>query len=806
MTNTTHTWTARDPLLSVDNLHTHFFTDEGTVRAVDGVSFDVFEGEIVGLVGESGAGKSVATSSIMRLIDPPGRIVGGEVTYKDDTLVRFDEGPDGTIERHDEMLTDEEMRTRIRGREIATIFQDPMASLNPVLTVGSQIQEFIELNRDLPPKDARDTAIEMLREVGIPRPSDRFDNYPHEFSGGMRQRVLIAMALACEPNLIIADEPTTALDVTVEGQILNLVKDLQRRYDTSFLWVTHDLAVIADICDRVNVMYLGEIVERAEVDDLFYDTKQPYTQALLNSVPRPDRTADSLTPITGVMPEAIDPPSGCRFHTRCPDAHAVCANAHPELTVVDDETDHEAACVKYDAFAAEYERQSADRAGDADGGIRRPTKGRQRLAMSNGNDTQSSDETLVRVDGLRKHFSAGNGLLDGLRVDLGGGFPVTYDPETVQAVDDVSFEIRRGETLGLVGESGCGKSTLGRTILRLIDSSGGAVYFKGENVVELSREALRATRRDQQIVFQDPQSSLNPRMKVGSIVEEPMKAHGLYDEAGREARARELLETVGLDPQHYDRYPHQFSGGQRQRINLARALSVEPEFIVCDEPTSALDASIQAQVLNTMKELQDEFDLTYLFISHDLSVIRHIADRVAVMYLGKLVEIADKDELFRDPKHPYTRALLTSIPVPDPRSSGTRNVLEGDVPSPIDPPSGCRFRTRCPSLIAPEEHGLDEPTWNRVRAFVRAVKRRTFDPTDGTDVRQRFFADVTVPGDAGTVVDDAIDLIRTEKWEAATGLLEKRFIEPSICAREAPAYTVESDDGDEMFVSCHRYR
>ena len=347
-----------EPLLSVENLKTQFFTEDGTVRAVDGISFDVYEGEIVGLVGESGAGKSVATSSLLRLVDSPGEIVGGEITFKDETIFGLEEGSDGEIHPRDEMLSEEEMRQRIRGREIAIIFQDPMESLNPVFTVGGQLREFIEINRDLSEEEAEAEAIDMLREVGIPAPESRYDEYPHQFSGGMRQRVLIAMALACQPDLIIADEPTTALDVTVEGQILEMVTDLQSKYDTSFIWVTHDMSVVAEICDRVNVMYLGEIIEHAEVDELFYDTKHPYTQALLDSMPRPDETVHELNPIKGVMPEAIDPPSGCRFHSRCPDAREVCREVHPEPRDLSEEGEakHTAACVKYDAFDVGYDQ------------------------------------------------------------------------------------------------------------------------------------------------------------------------------------------------------------------------------------------------------------------------------------------------------------------------------------------------------------------------------------------------------------------------------------------------------------------
>ncbi|WP_101294279.1 ABC transporter ATP-binding protein [Halegenticoccus soli] len=404
-------------------------------------------------------------------------------------------------------------------------------------------------------------------------------------------------------------------------------------------------------------------------------------------------------------------------------------------------------------------------------------------------------ETILSVEGLTKHFSQGSGLLSSI-----------FPKPKVKAVDDVSFDIKKGETLGLVGESGCGKSTLARTVLRLLEPTDGAVYFKGENLAELSGEAVRNHRKDMQMIFQDPQSSLDPRMKVGPIVEEPMKAHGLY-EGEREERARELLEKVGLDPHHYNRYPHQFSGGQRQRVNLARALAVNPDFIVCDEPTSALDASIQAQVLNTMRDLQREFGLTYLFISHDLSVIRHISDRVAVMYLGQLVELAETDELFENPQHPYTDALLQSIPVPDPRAEGRRGVLEGDVPSPIDPPSGCRFRTRCPKLIVPAEYDLTDAEWANVRRFVRAVDRRTFEASTGRAIRAEFFADAEPRGDAAAVVDESIEAILEDDWDRAAALLTESFAENSVCAEEKPAYHVEPEYGrGEHFAACHLHR
>ncbi|MFC6768915.1 ABC transporter ATP-binding protein [Natrinema soli] len=429
------------------------------------------------------------------------------------------------------------------------------------------------------------------------------------------------------------------------------------------------------------------------------------------------------------------------------------------------------------------------------------------------------EETLLELEGVTKYFAQESGLLAGVEFDPSQFPPISVDRETVKAVDDVSLEIQPGETLGLVGESGCGKSTLGRTVLRLLEPTDGDIYFKGENLADLGGEELRRTRSDMQMIFQDPQSSLDPRMKVGQIIEEPMGAHDMLDDEGREARAKHLLEKVGLDPRHYNRFPHAFSGGQRQRINLARALSVDPDFVVCDEPVSALDVSIQAQVLNTMEELQEEFGLTFLFIAHDLSVIRHISDRVAVMYLGHIVELAEKEELFENPQHPYTRALLESIPVPDPRENGARGVLEGEVPSPVDPPSGCRFRTRCPRLIAPDEYDWGDGEWERTRAFMRAVKRRTFEPMPAAEIRTEFFDGSLPRGEAGSIVEAAIDLVaadreagdgvddETDHWEAATELLLESFAERSICARERPAYELEAEYGDgEHLAACHLHR
>jgi peptide/nickel transport system ATP-binding protein len=425
-----------------------------------------------------------------------------------------------------------------------------------------------------------------------------------------------------------------------------------------------------------------------------------------------------------------------------------------------------------------------------------------------GDEEVAFGDTLVSVDGLTKYFSQDSGILGGISIDTDGGFPITFDRTKVRAVEDVSFEIRKGETLGLVGESGCGKSTLARTLIRLIEPTDGSVYFNGRDLSALESEELRKARKNVQMIFQDPQSSLDPRMKVGRIVEQPMRAHGMYgSDSEREARTRELLEKVGLDPQHYNRYPHAFSGGQRQRINLARALAVNPDFIVCDEPVSALDVSIQAQVLNTMQELQEEFGLTYLFIAHDLSVIRHISDRVAVMYLGQIAELAETKELFENPQHPYTQALLGSIPTPDPRSNKSRQTIDGDVPSPIDPPSGCRFRTRCPELIAPDQYDLEDGEWADVRAFMRSVDRRTFELGSGPEIEERFFDGRLPDGEVGTLIADSIDDIRADRWDEASEALIDAFAEQSICAQQEPSYETEPVYSDEThYAACHLHR
>jgi peptide/nickel transport system ATP-binding protein len=643
-------------LLEVNDLKTYFHTDEGVVKAVDGVDIRIRDQETLAMVGESGCGKSVTALSILQLIASPGKIEAGEIIFKQENLLA---------------KKAEELR-RIRGNEISMIFQEPMSSLNPVYTIGDQIVEAIRLHQKLPGPQARRQAADMLRLVGIPDPEQRLQEYPYQLSGGMRQRAMIAMALSCHPSLIIADEPTTALDVTIQAQILELIKKLKVELGAAVLMITHDLGVVAEMADNVAVLYAGKVVEYGAVDEIFADPLHPYSKGLLESLPRlSDHRESSLEAIPGSIPNPLHLPRGCAFHPRCSFAIDVCRQREPRLSAP--RAERQVRCWRYSPeTAAGFSDPSPRAARDL-----RPPRGASPQAAA---DTGGF---LLEVKELRKHFPIHGGIL---RRPIGA----------VRALDGVSFRMRTGETLGLVGESGCGKTTTGRCLLRLMEPSGGRVRFDGRDVFELKPGQLRALRRDMQIIFQDPYGSLNPRLTVGSLLAETFQIHGV---AWDRHRVAELLELVGLQPDHARRYPHEFSGGQRQRIGIARAIALNPKLIVCDEPVSALDVSIQAQIINLLEELQQRLQLSYLFIAHDLSVVRHISDTVAVMYLGKIVEMAATEPLFSHPLHPYTEALLSAVPVPDPRSKRRRLVLQGDVPSPSNPPSGCAFHTRCPHVM-----------------------------------------------------------------------------------------------------------
>ncbi|MEZ5818160.1 MAG: ABC transporter ATP-binding protein [Hyphomicrobiaceae bacterium] len=640
---------AQAPVLEIEDLHVHFVTSHGTVRAVEGVTYSVYPGEMVAIVGESGSGKSVSALAVMRLLPPQSsRIVNGSIRFEGRSLLDLD---------------DESMR-QVRGRSISMIFQEPMTSLNPVLSIGLQIKEPLLIHMGMTDEQATERAIELLTLVGITDPASRLAQYPHQLSGGMRQRVMIAIGLACNPKLLIADEPTTALDVTIQAQILELMKDLSRRLGIAVIIITHNLGIVARYADRVNVMYAARIIESGTAERVFSRPLHPYARGLLSAVPRLDRgRASKLATIEGSPPNLLNPPEGCRFRPRCKFAVEVC-NEVPAFREIEEA--HFAACHR----TPEIETLDAGGGVDAEAEV--------------GGDVAGASDMLA-IKNASKFFPVGGGFFGG-------------EAKLVRAVNDVTLTVKKGETLGLVGESGCGKSTLGRLVLRLEEPTGGEILFDGVDLAHLKRRDMIAIRKKMQVIFQDPYSSLNPRMTVGQIIGEPMHVHGILPKDKIDDRVAELLQTVGLFPYMALRYPHELSGGQRQRVGIARALAVNPEVIVCDEAVSALDVSIQGQVINLLENLQQSLGLTYLFIAHDLAVVRHISTRVAVMYLGRIVELAESAELFANPRHPYTQALLAAAPIPDPVIERTRprKIITGELPSPLNPPSGCVFHPRCP--------------------------------------------------------------------------------------------------------------
>ena len=634
---------ATEPVLEVRNLQTHFPTSIGTVRAVDGVSFTVGRGETLGIVGESGSGKSMTALSVMRLLETPGRVVGGSVRFQGRDVLQ---------------MRPSEMRA-LRGNQVAMVFQDPMTSLNPVLRIARQLQEAMIVHGRKPAEAGR-RAVALLRRMGFTAPERTLRGFPHQLSGGMRQRVVLAMGMSNEPALLLADEPTTALDVTIQAQILALMRELNAEFGTAIVLISHDLGVIAGLCSRVVVMYAGEVVEEGPTEQVLADPRHPYTWALMNAVPRIDSVLGDrrLSTIEGMPPNPLAQPLGCRFSPRCPFRQPVC-DAHPDLTPMG--PGRLSRC--WVAAAGEHFAPASVPATAANPGER--VRG-------------DAPPLLVATDLVKRFPVAGGGWLGRKRV--------------VHAVDGISLSIRQGEVLGVVGESGCGKSTLGRTLLRLYKPDSGSITFDGQAIAQASQAAIRPLRRRMQMVFQDPYGSLNPRMTIGDTLAEPLRFHGLGGSVAT------LLDTVGLPASAAGRYPHEFSGGQRQRVAIARALAFEPDFIVADEPISALDVNIQAQIINLMVDLQERLGLTYLFIAHDLAVVRHISDRVLVLHLGKVAEMGPAGDLFANPLHPYTRYLIAAVPVPDVAAerSRPRLVLQGEPASAIAPPSGCRFHTRCP--------------------------------------------------------------------------------------------------------------
>lgn len=655
----------RTPVLSVRDLSIRFPSEAGTVHAVRGISFEVYPGQVLGIVGESGSGKSVTSMAIMGLL-PESASVSGEVTLAGESVLGLS---DKAMSKH-------------RGNTISMIFQDPLSSLTPVLSIGQQITDAIKNHRpELSKSDRADRAVELLDKVGIPDPRGRLTSFPHEFSGGMRQRVMIAIAMANDPAVIICDEPTTALDVTVQAQVLELLKIAHAETGAAIIMITHDLGVIAGLADDLLVMYAGRAVEKGTTRQVFANPAMPYTMGLIAAVPRLDISVEhALATIGGRPPNLLHAPTGCPFSPRCPIAADICEQGEPELTVIEETSPHSAACVRLTETI------------DSDP---REVYGVKKVPRSQIEDLPRSQRKVVlAADNLERSFELRSRML---KRHLG----------TVRAVDDVSFDVREAECFSIVGESGSGKTSTLLEVMELDPTEGARLEVNG-TVIEGSRKRHRAPlsmRADLQMVFQDPMGSLSPRQTVYEILAEPMLAQGWR---AKEIRSRilELLETVGLQRDYVNRFPNAFSGGQRQRLGIARALALHPKVIVLDEPVSALDVSIQAGVINLLQRLKSELGLSYLMVAHDLSVVRHISDRVAVMYLGRFVEVGDVEQIFDRPRHPYTQALLSAIPIPDPEveTNRTHLVLEGDLPSPTDKPEGCRFRPRCPLYqILPEE-------------------------------------------------------------------------------------------------------
>lgn len=642
----------QEPVLQVTGLSTQLGDLNNPVTAVDQVSFELRAGQTLALLGESGCGKSMTALSLMRLLPAGGRISSGDVHI----------GQTSVLE-----LTERQMRS-VRGGRMGMIFQEPMTSLNPVMTIGEQIAESVRLHDKQVSSSGqvKQRVIELLEDVGIPDPARRYREYPHQLSGGMKQRVMIAIALAGRPEILIADEPTTALDVTIQAQVLTLLKSLQQQTGMAILLITHDLGVVAEMADSVAVMYAGQIIETNDAEVFFKKPMHPYSQKLFESLPSRSKRGSDLAVIPGQVPPLNTEFSRCRFYDRCEKRFEQCEQTLPLWT------------------------------GDAQGYLCHLESSELSSALTDSSDDQQSQttailddepdegETVLQLDQVQVHFPIQKGVFKRT---------VGY----VKAVDGVNLEIPRGRTVALVGESGCGKTTVGKALLQLIKPTGGSVNYEQQELTALSPSKLRRMRSELQIIFQDPVSSMNPRMIVEDIIAEGLVAQKIGgNRVQRQQLIKELLAKVGLPENSGQRYPHEFSGGQRQRICIARALAVNPELIVCDEPTSALDVSVQAQILNLLKDLQKNLNLSYLFITHDISVVSYLAHEVAVMYLGRIVEKGTVEEIFDRPLHPYTRSLLDAVPVPDPQAKKERAALQGDMPSPAEPPAGCHFHPRCP--------------------------------------------------------------------------------------------------------------
>ena len=644
------------PLLQIKDLHTDIEIRSGVVRALSGVDLHVNPGETLGIVGESGSGKTMTALSLMGLLPQGGKVSSGSIILDGQDLTK--------MPLH--------LKRKMRGTKVGMIFQDPLTSLNPTMKIGLQVCEPLRVHEKLSKRAALARAVEILKRVGMPRPEVVINNYPHQLSGGMRQRVMIAMALVCKPRILIADEPTTALDVTTQMQILDLIDELRDEYKMGVILITHDLGVVAGHTDRVAVMYAGRIVETAPTKTLFTEPKHRYTSSLMAALPERALAAGTkLFSIPGAPPSLTNLPKGCRFAARCLWATDECRAGYPDLSGDENHT-----------FSCFHPVQEGDESPAVLQAMMDSGKAEDAVDATG----QISHEVLLDVkEASREYESPGSGFFK-------------RDKGVVSAVDRVSITVNKGETYGLVGESGCGKSTVGRLIAGLERPSGGAIELDGRDLATLKgRNAVRI-HRDVQMMFQDSYAAMDPRMRIDQILAEPMSIQKTGNARQIAERIMEILEQVGLTEEILDRYPHEFSGGQLQRIGFARSLTLAPDLIVADEPVSALDVSVQAQVLNLMKDLQQELGLSYLFISHDLAVVQYMADRIGVMYLGRIVEEGPAHEVVKNPKHPYTKALIDSIPVPDPEFQHDESAIKltGEPPSAVNPPKGCRFRPRCP--------------------------------------------------------------------------------------------------------------
>ncbi len=664
----------RQPVVRVENLSIAYETRAGDILAVRDVSFEIYRGQTLGIVGESGCGKSTVAFGMVNYLGRNGKIVGGNIAFQGQSLVG---------------RSAEELR-KLRGDQIAMVYQDPMTSLNPVLRIGEQMTEVLTTHRGMSRAEAHDRCIAMLERVNMPDPAAVMERYPHQISGGQQQRVIIATAMLNNPALLVMDEPTTALDVTIEVAVLDLVAELRREFDTAILFISHNLGVVARVCDRVAVMYAGEIVEQAAVEEIFTRPQHPYTQGLLRCVPKigHSKLSSALHPIRGRVPSPGSLPPGCIFEPRCDYARDACRAQRIPLRTID--TGHLSRCL----FSEEID----------------PSRWQPDEQIAPAATASAAAGAILSVADLKTYYQhAASSPLN--LIGLG-------KKEYVRAVDGVSFQVPRGVTLGIVGESGCGKSTLIKTIIGLEKMSGGEVEFMG---FDLNREVNRrdlSMIRELQMVFQNPNATMNPSYAIGKQLERPLRRFKIVPRDRVRAEVIRLLQAVKLDAHYYNRLPHQLSGGEKQRVGIARAFAGRPDLVLCDEPVSALDVSVQAAVLNLLAQIQQQYGTTMLFIAHDLSVVRFFSDYIAVMYLGQIVEIGPAEAIYAPPYHPYTESLLAAVPIPDPTIKQEHVRLSGTVPSPLDPPRGCRFHTRCPRRHLLPDGGqictLEEPPWRDV--------------------------------------------------------------------------------------------